>query len=470
MAVRRPDAATVGHRRALLLVVALVAVTACDDAERATPEPATRQRSAVVVDTDGGSDDAIALLYLLQHPDVDVIGITVSGTGIVHCNPGVANVLGWVELVGEAQVPVSCGRSEPMAGGRSFPESWRTQADGRYDGVFPAGRGAPDPRPATTLLHDLVTDEDRPVTVLALGPLTNLADALGTAPELAEEISSVVAMGGAFDVPGNVDLPGAPAAASTEWNLYVDPVAAQTVLDAEVDLTFVPLDSAVGIDAFEVRALARRATRPAGSAVAELLLSSPFFTSPGFALWDPLAAAVVADADAFLTSGRPARVVVDGPEAGRTVGDDGRPVSVARPARAADLVAELLGVLSGRGSPLDIDRSPDLSVVVGDHTCTTSDRVLVAGPVVLDVGSRGAAAIGTMAPDRDLADVEALLASGAPAVAPEWFPLVALLQGGGPVVARIEPGRLDVVCIDAGEDGALLVAGIAEVTVRTTGR
>lgn len=453
-----------GHRRVVLLVVALVAFAACDDGSRTTADPSS-QRSAVVVDTDGGSDDAMALLYLLQHPDIDVIGITVSGTGIVHCDPGVANVLGWVELAGAAPVPVSCGRDGPMEGRRSFPESWRTQADGRYDGVFPIGSGTPDPRPASRLLRDLVVDGSGPVTILALGPLTNVADALGSAPEMTEGIGSVVVMGGAFDVPGNVDLPDSPAAATAEWNLYVDPTAAQAVLDADIDVMFVPLDSAVGIDGFDVRAFARSARNPAGQAVAELLLSSPFFTSPGFALWDPLAAAVVAEPGAFVSSERPARVVVDGPEAGRTVGDGGRPVLVARPQRAGAFVAGLLGVLSGVGSPLDIDRSPDISVAVGEGTCVVSDQDLAAGPVVFDVGTRGAAAVGVMDPDRDLGDVEALLASGAPAAAPEWFPLVALLQGGGPVVARVDPGRLDVVCIDVGADGALHVAGHAEVTV-----
>ena len=460
-----------GHRSALLLALALVGSAACDDGSRTTTsEAVSPQPARVVVDTDGGSDDAMALLYLLQHPAVDVVGITVAGTGIVHCDPGVANVLGWVELADAEPVPVSCGRTAPVDGRRTFPEEWRAQADGRYGGTFPVGRGTPDPRPAASLLRDLVSDDGEPVTVLALGPLTNVADALGSAPELAARIGPVVVMGGAFDVPGNVDLAEEPAAASTEWNLYVDPAAAQAVLDADVDLTFVPLDSAVGIDAFEVRALARSATSPAGQATAELLLSSPFFTSPGFALWDPLAAAVVADPAAFVSTERPARIVVDGPEAGRTVGDGGRPVRVARPQRAGAFVAELFGVLSGGRSPLDIDRSPDLSVAVGDGTCAVSRQELTAGPVVLDVGTRGTAAIGTMDADRDLADVEALLASGAPAAAPEWFPLVALLQGGGPVVARVDAGQLDVVCIDAGADGALLVAGHAEVTVRANGR
>jgi hypothetical protein len=74
-----------------------------------------------------------------------------------------------------------------------------------------------------------------------------------------------------------------------------------------------------------------------------------------------------------------------------------------------------------------------------------------------------------MASDRDLDDVEELFASGAPAAAPAWFPLVALLQGGGPVVARVEPGPLDVVCIDVGDDGALAVTGHAEVVVDDPG-
>ena len=96
-------------------------------------------------------------------------------------------------------------------------------------------------------------------TVLTLGPLTNLALALEADPSIASEIDHVVVMGGAFSVPGNVHLDAHPSASIAEWNVYVDPVAAERVLDSAVPVTFVPLDTQVPVDAYVVRA--RRAQR-----------------------------------------------------------------------------------------------------------------------------------------------------------------------------------------------------------------
>ena len=94
---------------ASVLLLSLPAMTACDDTENhaaASPQP-------LIIDTDVGSDDALALVYMLQDPGVDVRAITVSGTGLVHCDSGVAIVAGLVRLAEHPQIPVVCGSASP---------------------------------------------------------------------------------------------------------------------------------------------------------------------------------------------------------------------------------------------------------------------------------------------------------------------------------------------------------------------
>ena len=82
-----------------------------------TTDPAT----PVVIDTDMSLDDVMAILYLLQRPDVKVKAITVSGTGHVHCGPGMQHALGLIAIAGAQDIPVACGRDKPLQGDHAFP-------------------------------------------------------------------------------------------------------------------------------------------------------------------------------------------------------------------------------------------------------------------------------------------------------------------------------------------------------------
>src|SRR4026207_1300664 len=83
----------------------------------------------IILDADMGLDDMLAILYLASHPNVDIRAITVAGTGLAHCNAGVSNALGLVELSGQQDVPVTCGRETPLEGNHAFPTDWRRDAD-----------------------------------------------------------------------------------------------------------------------------------------------------------------------------------------------------------------------------------------------------------------------------------------------------------------------------------------------------
>lgn len=187
----------------------------------------------VVVDTDLGGDDLVALAFLLRHPDVEVEAVTIAGTGLVGCDPGVDLVADLVRAAGVAPVPVACGREEAGPGGRPFPAQWREYAATgtglpRAETTF-----SPTPEPAPQLIARLV-DRVEDLQVIALGPLTNLADLAEQSPDAYARLDGVHSMAGALDIP---EVDGV-----AEWNAAADSKAFAVVLDAPAPLTVVPDD------------------------------------------------------------------------------------------------------------------------------------------------------------------------------------------------------------------------------------
>ena len=179
--------------------------------------------------------------------------------------------------------------------------------------------------------------------------MTNLADALASHPALTERLESVYTMGGALHVPGNVAFGGPPDNEVAEWNIYVDPTAAQTVIDSGVPVRLIGLDGTnqVPLTPEFAQRVRKDATGPGGLVLAELFDARPFMTDGTYYLWDPLAAAMAADYP--LGSFSPARVDVeetDGPEVGFTRPVEGTPnveyLSSADPAAAEDTLLEAL--------------------------------------------------------------------------------------------------------------------------------
>src|SRR5690606_32715934 len=153
--------------------------------------------------------------YLASHPDVDLLAVTLAGTGESHCEAGVPNTLGLLALAGLTDVPVACGSTEPLGPGHEWPSEWRDAADKlfplRFDARPPA---ASETRSAVDLLADTAAATDG-LTIVALGPLTNLAAAVAQHPRFDGDVAMVYSMGGAIGVAGN-------APNGSEWNYYVD--------------------------------------------------------------------------------------------------------------------------------------------------------------------------------------------------------------------------------------------------------
>ena len=311
----------------------------------------TPHAQKLVVDTDLAPDDLVALSFLLSAPGVEVVAITVSGTGEVQCPQGDAVALGLLERLGAPQIPVACGRDTPLAGDHAFPDAWREAADEGSALALPETARVPYNGTATALISR-VAEEDPGLAVLTLGPLTNLAEALQADSSLAGRLGQVTVMGGALRVPGNILGPGAPSGNGVaEWNIYVDPHAAAVVVASGLQPRLVSLDgtSQVPVTTAFAQQVASKASAPGAKVLADLFATHPFMTDGTYYLWDPLAAELAAGYSVGTFSAATVTIEeADGPESGFTRPTDG-PANVTYLSTADRASAEetLLTTLNG---------------------------------------------------------------------------------------------------------------------------
>jgi purine nucleosidase len=246
----------------------------------------------VLIDTDPGIDDAIAILLALASPELDVRGITV-----VHGNVPVEacalNALKVLDLAGRRDVPVVTGAAAPLVRPARHAEAVHG-ADG-LGGLFPPPDDAhPFGADAAAFIAGTLAEADEPTTLIALGPLTNVATAILATPGMRERLERIAAMGGAIRREGNVT----PAA---EFNIFADPEAAAIVLNAGVPITLVPLDATMrAIFPGEAAARLSGSEVPVERAVGELgsfvsAVYKRYYGIDGFALHDPLAVGAAVD-------------------------------------------------------------------------------------------------------------------------------------------------------------------------------
>lgn len=188
----------------------------------------------IIIDTDPGQDDAVAILLALASPELDVLGITCVA-GNVPLSLTVINARKVCELAGRPGTRVFAGAEKPLARDLVTAEyvHGKTGLDG-YPLPDPA-MPVEDTHAVQFIIETIRGEAPGTVTLCPLGPLTNIAAALRQAPDIAERIAEIVLMGGAYFEVGNVT----PAA---EFNIYVDPEAAAEVFGAGIKLTVLPLD------------------------------------------------------------------------------------------------------------------------------------------------------------------------------------------------------------------------------------
>ena len=186
----------------------------------------------IIIDTDPGIDDALAIFLALRSPELKVEAIT-PVAGNVPLDLTLPNALRLVEIAGRTDVPVAAGASHPLV--RRLVTAGHVHGVNGLAGVeFPEPKIKPVRETAPELIRRIVRENPGEITIVAVGPLTNVALALRADPELAGMIPAITIMGGSLSG-GNIT----PAA---EFNLYVDPEAARIVFDSNVPLTVVGLD------------------------------------------------------------------------------------------------------------------------------------------------------------------------------------------------------------------------------------
>ena len=280
-------------------LILLLAACGSQTLPQPTPTPFTGTPRSVIIDTDMAADDWMAILYLLQRPDVQIDAITVTGAGESHCEPGIEHALGLVALAGKGDIPVSCGRDTPLQGDHTFPAAWRADVDHLAGLTLPDSPESASPQSAVELLTSTIRASPDKVTILTLGPLTNLAEAVQAMPEIKDEVEMVYIMGGAVEVAGNVGNSGAGINNQTaEWNIYVDPQAAGIVFESGLPITLIPLDATNHVQVtnrFFNRIKDDHKT-PEATFVFDLLTKyQGFIQSGGYYFWDPLVAAILTE-------------------------------------------------------------------------------------------------------------------------------------------------------------------------------
>ena len=188
--------------------------------------------SRVIIDTDPGVDDAFALLLALRSPELKIEAIT-PVAGNVPLEFTLPNALRMIEIAERTDIPVATGASAPLVR-RLVTATYVHGENGLGGAVFPEPRTKPVSTPAAEMIRQLIRKYPHEVTLITLGPLTNIAVALSADAQLAHLVRGLVMMGGSLSG-GNIT----PAA---EFNIYVDPEAARIVFQSGIPITMVGLD------------------------------------------------------------------------------------------------------------------------------------------------------------------------------------------------------------------------------------
>ncbi len=290
---------------------------------------AQAQSTPILIDTDAGSDDFMAVALLLWHPTVAIDAITVVN-GLAHVDAGARNMGRLLDLAGRKQIPVFAGRSTPLRGAAEFPAEWRKISDDLPGVALPPASRPPETKRAAGYLVERLRNAGAPVQILALGPFTNIAEALQRDRSIAAHIREIVIMGGAVRVPGNLGDGGVFHTNNTtaEWNMFVDPLAASIVFRSGIPIRLIALDATnkVPISPEFLRAFKAQARSPLGRVVAGVLEADRQIIDTGmFYAWDPLAAAALLRPSIVKTTAMRIEIRESAPQEGRTAVAPGEP-------------------------------------------------------------------------------------------------------------------------------------------------
>jgi len=253
--------------------------------------PASSATRKIILDTDPGSDDAMALMLALNSPELEVRAVTVV-PGNVTAKQGLENALRMVSLANRCDIPVAAGARHPLFQKLITAEFWHGK-NGLANIELPPSKCKVDSRYGPDLIIEMVHAAPHEITLVPVGPLTNIALAVEKDPSIVPLVKEVILMGGSI-TGGNVN-------AAAEANIYNDPEAAQIVFQAGWPLTMVGLD--VGDKTLLTPKYLAQLADTHGPIndfiyqVAHYLINlSAEFGSDGTPMYDPLAVGVAIDA------------------------------------------------------------------------------------------------------------------------------------------------------------------------------
>ncbi|MGH2534111.1 MAG: nucleoside hydrolase [Thermomicrobiales bacterium] len=312
----------------------------------------SEQRIPLILDVDTGIDDALALALAVASPEADIVAVTTLA-GNVDVRRATANSLAVLDWLGANDVPVHNGASSPLV--RDHVDAAFVHGEnGLGNADLPSSQRATGKDRGPAAIIRLANERPGELTLVCLGPLTNLAIALNVEPGLGERLRRIVIMGGAFEVAGNVT----PLA---EFNVYCDPEAASKVFRSAL-----PDVTVVGLDVTHQTGLPRVAWEAAGersSTTARLVFEVCRRTfeergMDGFYLHDPLAVAVALDSTLVVTETGSIDVDLDEESRGMTrVAGDG----TTRVAKQVDAERFLASFGEALGLPTELMRAPSRS-------------------------------------------------------------------------------------------------------------
>jgi inosine-uridine nucleoside N-ribohydrolase len=210
----------------------LIFISIAGTAQAAKPPAGAVTPKKVIIDTDPGTDDALAIMLALTSPELDVRAITVV-PGNVEAKQGLENALKLASLANRCDIAIAGGAQHPLFQKVITAQFWHGK-NGFADVDLPPTKCKTDPRFGPDLIIQMIHENPHRITLLPIGPLTNIALALLKDPSIVPLVKEVILMGGSISG-GNVN-------AAAEANIYNDPEAAQIVFQAGWPLTMVGLD------------------------------------------------------------------------------------------------------------------------------------------------------------------------------------------------------------------------------------
>ena len=200
----------------------------------------------IILDCDPGMDDSMAIVMAAKSPELKLMAVT-TVNGNYPADVTCVNARKVLEMLGREEIPVAKGMERPMV--RNAPKDPFTHGkDGQAENFLPDPEIPLDSRHAVDLLIDLIKENPGEITVIATGPMSNIAMAITKAPEIKSMIKEIIAISGAFGLNEYAFLNATGDTPQSEWNVYVDPEASKLVYESGIPMTALGLYVATHFD------------------------------------------------------------------------------------------------------------------------------------------------------------------------------------------------------------------------------